>query len=274
MKTASEMMQYVRALPADSSLYVLNTSNAKSEDGRYSKLALHVRQDGETINVVVPATSAPFDLTSKDATLASLRASGSFRDLLAKGYMKVLSEDEALTMLGDPNVQAEIARVNNLDGLRGSIGRDNPDMISTTEVNTPLQDGAPAPAIPLAAPGGRPDNPYAARPAAPATAAKAGDSTATLVGSSDADDILLPFVTRFLSGKMDLAAVTTALKSAANHATVNDIAQTLAAVVGKGTREDQVRDVLLDLLTAKRKPAAAAPAIKKPVAGLKLPVRK
>lgn len=264
LTNAALMMQYVRGLPVDAPLYVLNTSDAKNGTiengefipGKFSKLSMPIRHDGELLELVVPATNAPFDLTSKDAPLAAIRTAGTFRDLLAKGYFQVLTEDEAMNMLGTPLVQEELRRLEGQADLRSKIGYANTDGIITgvEAVNTPV--GTAAKAIPRAS---------VTKVTEPAAAAPAVAS----------DNPMTPFVSRFLAGKMDLKAATDALHSTAKHATVSEIASAMAAV-GDGAKQDQIREVLLDVLTAKRSPAVkpvTATALKKP-AGLKLPGRK
>lgn len=266
LNTPAAMMQYVRQLAADAPLYVLNTSDVKHGTvengtfipGKFSKLSMSIRHDGELLELTVPATNAPFDLTSRDAPLTAIRTAGTFRDMLAKGYFQILTEDEALNLLGTPIVQDELRRLEGQADLRAKIGYANTEGITSgvEAVNTPVGSDAPK-AIPRAAVTKVPEGPVAA--AAVAT-----------------DNPLVPFVTRFLAGKMDLKAASAALHDMAKHATVSEVASAMASV-GQGAKEDQIRDVLTDVLVAKRSPAVKSPtatAVKKPLAGLKLPGRK
>jgi hypothetical protein len=265
--SANDMMKYARGLAADAPLFVLNVSNKKSDNGAYSKLSMSIRVDGQFVDVTVPATTAPVDLTSFDAPLTAIRASSSFRDMLAKGFMVVLTEDEAIDLLGREDIQAEIKRTQEMANLRSSIGGHNSQGI---EVETGITN-TPVGTAPTHRPGENDTNsrPQAAK-ASPAPAASA-------IKASDADDMMTPIINRFLQGRSTADATKHLLQDVAKHVSIQDCALALANIQGNSVPAETARRMLLDVMSAKAAPApaattAAAPA-RKPLSGLKLPTR-
>lgn len=91
-------------------VYVLNQSDKTSEDKIRGQLFFTVRDATGSVQIIVPDTHIPFDLT-EFASTGTLQAASSLRRLVMAGTLVVLSADQALRLLASAEAQAEMRRI-------------------------------------------------------------------------------------------------------------------------------------------------------------------
>lgn len=65
---------------------------------------------GHQIVVQVPVTWIPVDLTTQ-ATKSAILSSPTFRRMIASGFLRLISEEQAMVTLNDPEAQKEAQRI-------------------------------------------------------------------------------------------------------------------------------------------------------------------
>lgn len=96
-----------------SSVWVLNTSNS----GGRQKGLLHItitEGNGRASVITIPSTRIPVDLTTQ-ATKNALLTSPDFRRCIAARVLTLITEEDAVHLLDNPDAKAEQARLMNID---------------------------------------------------------------------------------------------------------------------------------------------------------------
>ena len=123
--TPAEMQRYMMDLPDDASLCVLNNVDrgGQREKGEFN---FRVREGADLVDVKIERTWLPRDLTTQ-VTLASLKRSPEMRRFIAQGLIKLITEEEAVELLQNPETDAEIRRLSDR-AARVNPGDDSPPL--------------------------------------------------------------------------------------------------------------------------------------------------
>lgn len=89
----------------DLSIFVINAVKPKGD------ISFAIKgDDNEIVSVVIPKTWIPIDLTAY-ANKQSILRSTHFRRLVSKGVIKIISNEEASTILSEPDANEEVSRL-------------------------------------------------------------------------------------------------------------------------------------------------------------------
>ena len=103
----------IRALPPESPLYVLNTSDLNKRQTR-TLVLFTTTVEGERRNVAIPITWLPVDITSQ-VPLSVLVNTRDFWDLIDKGYLTPIASDVADDILDSEDAREELAVIHKVD---------------------------------------------------------------------------------------------------------------------------------------------------------------
>jgi hypothetical protein len=116
MSRALDYATVIKNLDPDGSVFVLNqtgNSNASGDLKNPASLVLSIRkEDGDLVTISIPKSWVPMDL-STHIHASYLKKSSDFRRLVSKGFLKILSAEEALSILEQPDADMEISRLAN-----------------------------------------------------------------------------------------------------------------------------------------------------------------
>lgn len=136
-------MEEVNKLPANGTLYVLNTSSLgnKQTSGRML-LPVIIGNSGRETVISIPNTFIPIELTAY-APLEAIRNSSEFYSFVSKRVLTPINSKEAKAYLQTPEATAELNRLAEMDALE----RATPSAIMPTKVTIGRGSAAPEPSI-------------------------------------------------------------------------------------------------------------------------------